>query len=806
MENVECLSLRVDFILHSPFSILHSPRQIPVYRQDCVVTIFIISRSQPRQMTARKGRMHMLKRMALFLILLLALCGASALAAEGTVVLNGEKNTLGYDYLFSGGDALYISSRGYLGVWHPGDEGITDHKIVTPGGDDNHSMNTFWHDGKLYSVVTDYMDDEDGRRTSHTMLCSVSLSGEEAICEELRELDWSELSYDSGDDTLTYDPQQVLALDGRVFIRYEEIGKNGGNVPHIAVLSLEEDELKLLDDLEDIIGMSAYKDGELLLLQHEFGDDEARIITYDPEEEEDGKFAKFEVGAEDVLCGLAYDAANDVALYTHNEMVEAIEKGSDEPDRQLAPVPLRNWGASGSAVVMADGRYALCDMFVALVDISGEMEDQVTVTINDGWQTLAVDNAIQSLHTTAPNITVLKDRNEDKINDLVENLMNQDDSVDIYVVKTSLVIYDALMSRNFMSPLDDDAVIAEHVGKMYPVIREAVTSGGRVMALPVEASVIALGCGEEALKKLGMSLSDLPDTWGGLLDFMAGLKDELEENDLHFTPDYVVAREIRSEIFKLLMKDYRSYMAEHPNVGFNTDLLRGLLEKLDKLDLDALGVPEKEDSTGWEDMEMVGQNSNDRVLFNPALAASFYNDDMNLFHPLLPKLEDGDTPRMNLYLVVAFINPYSRHPEAARRVLEELTRTLPSDTLYTMMPGLNTPIRGKNNEQILREQKELIEQKQRQLEKASGVAHTTLESEIANAEDVLSVMEQSQWQISQRDIDWFRAHDDRLLVEGTDWLETEDDLVQQYIDGDISPEDLLETLDRKIRMMRMEGN
>ena len=38
------------------------------------------------------------------------------------------------------------------------------------------------------------------------------------------------------------------------------------------------------------------------------------------------------------------------------------------------------------------------------------------------------------------------------------------------------------------------------------------------------------------------------------------------------------------------------------------------------------------------------------------------------------------------------------------------------------------------------------------------------------------------------------------------WLDTEEELVRQYIDGDISPEELLKTLDHKIRMMRMEEN
>ena len=746
----------------------------------------------------------MFKRVALILVLILALAGVSALAAEDTVVMSSDKNPNGYDYLFAEGDTLYIASPPYLGVWHPGEEKATDYKIVIPSGRENCNMYIFTDGGKLCAVIAEHeQDDDDSWQLVHTGLYTLTLSGGEFVCEEVCKLDWSDLTYDQGDSTYAHGPKQVLAVNGKVFILYEESDKVRV-ISHVAMLSIEDEELKLLDDLEDICSMATYKDGKLLLLQQENEDEEVRIISYDPEEEECEKFAKFEVGKNQLVFSLAYDSASDAALFWHKGTVYTIEAGDDEP-KPLVTVPLREW-PEASAVMLPDGRYAVCAQEVALVDINGEVEDRVTLTINDTCQTVAVDNAIQSIHITAPNITVRKMIDESKIDNMVENLMNQDDSVDIYVLPTSSILYDTLCKRGFMSRLDGDAVITEHVGGMYTAIQDNVTVNGHIVALPVEANVITMGFGEEPLKKLGLSIKDVPDNWSDLLDFMNGLKDGIDENDLHFVMSYSTAAEIRECIFKALMNDYRTCLAANPDMGFNNELLRGLLEKLDNLDLEALNVAEDENSTSDEDLEVVAGDINYTVVLKPDLVTSFNNSDLNLFRPVLMKVNGEDTGRMNIYLVAAFINPYSKHPEAAMRFMEELTRSLPNDALYTMKPGQTTPIRGRVNEKILQEHREDIEQKKRQLEKVEGLARIAVENELNILEDTLPNVEKYCWEISQRDIDWFRDHDDNIVVESVNWLDTEAELVNQYLAKDISPVELLETIDRKIRMMRMEGN
>lgn len=748
----------------------------------------------------------MFKRIAQLIVLLMALAGVSSLALGETVILTSEKSSIGYGYVFNDGDTLYMFANAYLGVWHPGEANATDYRYAVSSANDICNYYPFFDGGKLYTVIAECESDEDGNaQLSHTSLFTLTLSDSEAVCEKVCDLDWSELSFENGDSTLPCNPEQVLAMDGKAYILFKEPGKNG-STPHVAKLTIEDESVKLLDDLEDICGMTTYKDGKLLLLQQRSGDTEVKLITYDPTEEEDEQFAEFEVAEGDNATGLAYDANNDVALYWAGGMVNAIKKGSGEPGEALATVPVRNWYDNAGAQMMPDGRYAVASMQTAVIDLSAGIGERVTLTVNDTRPTFAVDDAIQLLRTSDPNITVNKDNSDKKLNKIVENLMNQDDSVDVYVIKTSSPLYDALARRGFMSRLDGSAAIVEHVGEMYPAIQDAVTINGHIVALPVEASVTSLGFSDKTLQKLGMSLKDVPDNWGDALDFMGSLKDGIEENDLHFVFSYIPIPELRKSLFEALMKDYRTYMAAHPNMGFNSELLRGLLEKLDKIDLEGLGVAEDKDSASDEDMTMIGQTTNEKVLLNNHLIVSYNTDVLTLFTPTLMKMNDEDTARMNISLTVAFINPYSKHPEAAMKLMEALTRSLQNDTVYTMKPGLNTPVRGKANEQLMQEQKEILDQKKRQLEKAEGMARVTLQTDIEYYEEMQAILEKYYWEISQRDIDWFRAHDDNIAVEGVNWLETEEELVDQYINGDISPDELLEAIDHKIRMMQMEDH
>ena len=86
-----------------------------------------------------------------------------------------------------------------------------------------------------------------------------------------------------------------------------------------------------------------------------------------------------------------------------------------------------------------------------------------------------------------------------------------------------------------------------------------------------------------------------------------------------------------------------------------------------------------------------------------------------------------------------------------------------------------------------------------------------LEESVAQAQENLDYWDKYGWEVSQRDLDWYRGHDDNRALERVNWLYTDDtgeasNLIMQYMDGAIGIDEMLSGIDRKAQMMRLEGN
>lgn len=65
--------------------------------------------------------------------------------------------------------------------------------------------------------------------------------------------------------------------------------------------------------------------------------------------------------------------------------------------------------------------------------------------------------------------------------------------------------------------------------------------------------------------------------------------------------------------------------------------------------------------------------------------------------------------------------------------------------------------------------------------------------------------------ITAEDVAWVRSNGNALVLQMQNWLYSKDggdayDYVRQYIDGKIDAAKLMNEIDRKLRMMIMEGN
>ena len=391
---------------------------------------------------------------------------------------------------------------------------------------------------------------------------------------------------------------------------------------------------------------------------------------------------------------------------------------------------------------------------------------------------------------------------------LVESMMNRDDSVDIYVLDTSTAVYDALFSRGYMMELDGSAGVAELAESMYPALREDLSANGHIVAVPVEVSSFTVGINTKALEQLGLTMDDVPDNWSDLLDFLDGLADRLPE-DGKVTVFYkgMTEQDARNDLFYRIFDDYQRYINHtDPEIGYNTELLRGLLEKLERMDFTALGCVSMEDFDENEDYYSE-ENLSLLDLSTGCTIGNFYGD----YTPVLMAMDAGTPHLLTLDTQVAFINPFTRNPEAALAFMDELSSCISDRVRYCLDPELNEPIRGKWNEEYIAELEETVAAMRQSLESAPESDRQMIEENIRDYEESLEFAREYSWEISQRELDWYRSHDDDLTIASVNWLYADGSgegytLMSQYTDGMISAGEMLEGIDQKVRMMLMEGN
>ena len=99
----------------------------------------------------------------------------------------------------------------------------------------------------------------------------------------------------------------------------------------------------------------------------------------------------------------------------------------------------------------------------------------------------------------------------------------------------------------------------------------------------------------------------------------------------------------------------------------------------------------------------------------------------------------------------------------------------------------------------------------KQYDEAEPADKQAMEEVLADAEDWLSQAERDSWLIGAEQIEWFRANDDYLTVVGDNWLYSDSsgeayELMQQYADGRIDARQFLQSVEKKARMMQLEGN
>lgn len=756
-----------------------------------------------------------MKKLCVLLALVLALTCLPAMAAEGDALLGrgGDDGNLYFNYCFAEGDTLYASGYSSIYTYHLGDPDLREYVFVHPEDEEStrdYTVLPFASDGQLYALylVTRYAEVTEFEGAHIT---AMTLNDDNtAIFEPVCDVDWSDLIEYYDDNAYPGRPDCVLGLQGgKAFVRCYDVQGNGDYA--IFTIDVNTGKREPVDGLRNVMAVTPYKDSMVLVEQYDYNNNTvADLAVYDPAGDSVQPLAQIKVNEYSPLVGLGYDPDTDTVYCVRGGEVCPVDLQAGEILAGVTDMPLDNYGNVMAACVMPGGYFIFTGDGLAVRNLDPAQKAEIRLKINDNsWQE-AVNNAYYRFANAHGDISVVLSREYSEVEHLIESMMNRDDSIDIYTLTSSTPTFEALYNRGYLMELDGNEKLSAFADSMYPSLRERLSSNGHLVALPLSAWAYTIGINEKALESLGKSMADVPDNWPEFLDFVAGLKDVINEDSKVklFYPGYT-AEDAKNELFYAIFEDYQRYVNRtDPAMGYNTEMLQGLLKKLDQVDFVAMGYqPAAErDEHASDDYEYV-ENGMLLQTGTGCTIGNYYGD----CTPLLLGMAPGMTTPITLETTVAFVNPFTKHPDVALAFMEELADNLPAAARYCFDPSLSEPIRGKWNEQAMAEWQKQLEELKADLEKADPADRQMIEDSIHDTEQTLQYYEENAWDVGPKDLEWYRAHDENITIAASNWLYSENggeasELIQQYCEGNLSAEDMLSGIDKKVQMMLLEGN
>ena len=749
-----------------------------------------------------------MKKLCILLALALILSALPALAAQGDMTLEPEEGSTAY---FNGGfaleDTLYLATNDSLYTWRVGDAALTKHEYVLPPAEAwvSRDVYPFCCQGELYAIVLSTISGE-STIFEGAELCALSLLEDGTFgVEELRSIDWEDLVEYIGQNSYATHPQAITSVGDSVFLCHYDSGYN----TVVSALDMETGRLEQIDALENAWMITPYKDGLLLAELFDYTEpDEVRLEAYDPEDDSAWTLATLSVPEYSAPTGLAYDAETDTVYCVKGGEICPVDLDAEEIGEGVTDMPLAGYGNSAGCV-LEGGYYALCAGGAVVRSLAPGDAPSVRLKVCDISYSESVDAAYSRFAQARDDVGVVLSREYSETQDMVTTMMNQDEGVDIYTLWTSDASYSALFERGYMLELEGAAVDAL-AGRMYPSLRDALSRDGRLVAIPVTVNCVEPGVDERALERLGLTLDDVPDNWWDFLEFLKSLEGPISQDDgVRAFSQGTTDVQARNELIFTVFNSYQNYVnTVDPNMGYNTELLRGLLERIEALDYVALGC---EEDFGDDRPGIYRYDPNDPVLdlFRPMTSCAIggYGD----VTPIHMGLDADTRAPLALEMVTAFVNPFTEHPEEALAFMEMLADSLAPGTLYNLTPELNEPIRGRWNEEYLAEARKDMEALQAQLEQAEPAQAQQLQDSIDERAQNLETLEKYAWDASPESIAWYRANAEGVVPAPVNWLYAGEegeaaDLLFQYIQGEAGVDETLRAIDRKVQMMMMEGN
>ena len=774
----------------------------------------------------------MKKMLAIVMALMMACLTGAALASAGDRTLLTTSAGSGYmsEYVEN---AILCGGKAYLYTWAitPGfyvvdlatGESVRysleqEEERMRGAGEDAEGMKTedgdsytesiagwFGYEGEIYAIVTRNIsrDEETGIDGGYVRKAAFA-DGQVTLGEcGFPRLDWSGMIERDGGFTYgRYIYRQAVTGD------WLAAAVNGDSGTELRLFNLKtgEAEAPEIDNLNDI---AAGPDGKLLIGRVIYDEEQQVFVDlYDIAEDESENLVRTTSG-DGYYNSFAWNTETDTLYFIRNGEIFAA------PGRDL-----ENAEAVNECSISASGMFAQVteDGFLFVYGYDGALlrntdpaaRGDVTIRIRPFAWTGGMEATYYAFTEAHGDIGVVREDYGDETA-LLQGMMNRDDRVDLYTITANSSAFSAVYDRGFLADLSGSEKLMAETDRMYPFLRELVTKDGKLVAFPVQMSGDAFGYNTEAWAKLGWTEAELPRTWDGLLDLLESLPEKLEGTDFRPFELWTSQESLRS---MLLTRMVQQYALSRPDDSFNTPLLQRLLDRVMKLDFDALGMATDEEMENiWEEYAARGGEKTRLLTTSMEVGISSWESEMQV---LALRFEEGEEPVIPVQIAVVFLNPYSQHPEEATAYIECMADNLGETTVSSFDPDKNDPLRYPNHEEQRKNLSDMIATVRKYMDEAADEDdRETWEKYLGEMEKELEEFDETNWWISPKAIENYRARAAWLkpetesywtLLWGGENGEAFRNLWNGYIAGQKNAQELLSFMDQKIRMMRMEGN
>ena len=567
-----------------------------------------------------------------------------------------------------------------------------------------------------------------------------------------------------------------------------------------------------LDSDGEIMSVTAYDEGRLLMVEVNY-DEEPRVnlLVYDIGEEEMTALGTLPALGYNTPAGICYDEARARMYYVMGGSVWRVDVSDDgvgEPE-EFGDMPLELWSDAG-AVMLGDLYVISCYYGVLGRDVTVEqLPERHMIIANYGYLD-QFSSAYFDFTAKHPEYMVsIRNDSDGKESELLQNMLSGSTDVDIYTMRVSSERYDALLEHKYMAPLSESESLSALVSSMYPALSELASKDGELYAVPMQMYSRATAMNEELLTgKLGYDKDELPTTFVELFELIADLSsgklEEMPELQL-FGPGHTRS-DAQYSAFSNMFTYYLLWLdADEANLGRSGEVLLKLCEAFEEIDWDGFGLPEENEDDGvWE------WNPENIVMERTSLSiySYGYEDHMSIM-PLA--LTEGEAVMFPAEVTLAFVNPYSENREDAIEYLEMAAGLIREEGLIAMSPEHNDPIENSYYQENLDWYEKYIGDLEESLAKAEAdeddesVASFTESLESAR-ENMERFKEEGRWDVSPESIAAYREFAEmQMPSHSSAWQEGIYDTIEQYLDGAIDAQRLVDSLGQTLRMKREEG-